>query len=76
MGGELYDHTMALTAVALDAAFWQAPDKSLLPEAHYHALYLNSLGEKTERWAHIASIFYARILQGQSTEDFWKELLS
>jgi hypothetical protein len=52
------------------------PNETGFPEAHYHALYLNSLSEKTERWAHIASMFYARILQGQSTEDLWKELLS
>jgi hypothetical protein len=65
--------------VALDPAFWQALGKSLgwnesffdrHASAHDMAAYYH-----TEAWLMFAHNFCDLIYQGQSTEEFWKELL-
>jgi hypothetical protein len=57
-------------SIALDPTFWQALGPALEihlpPEEQHTALY----------WFIQAHRFYDLILQGQSTEEFWKELFS
>jgi hypothetical protein len=65
-------HMIPVEVVALDPIFWQALGKSLGWREATHIVKEDIIDD----WLKTAHRFYDLILQGQSTDDFWKELLA
>jgi hypothetical protein len=73
--GSVWDMVDEVTA--LDPTFWQALGESLGWNQHRGPCScLECVYSKEKAWNLIAHRFYDLLLQGQSTEEFWKELLT
>jgi hypothetical protein len=67
-------HMVPVEVMALDPTFWQALGKSLEwvdfhDKHHEECPYMHC-------WLNVANIFARVVLLGDSTDDFWKEILS
>lgn len=71
-GGELHEHTIALSAVALDAEFWKALGNAL---EWFEGSEYEWEEENEKFWLGEASRFTYLVLTGGNTEAYWTDLL-